>query len=142
MEVKIRRFDKEITLPEYKTAGAVAMDLALREGATIAPHQVAWLPLNVAIKPPAGHFIMLAARSSLYKRGLAMRNSVGIFDEDFAGDNDEYHAVLYNFTDEAVVVERGDRVAQIIVIPYAKVDLREVDSMGEADRGGFGTTGI
>ena len=142
MDMKVRRFDKEIPLPQYQTPGAVAMDLALREGATIQPHQVARLPLNVAIKPPAGHFILLAARSSLYKRGLAMRNSVGIFDEDYTGDNDEYQAVLYNFTDEEVRVEKGDRIAQIIVIPYVKVDLNEVDSMGESDRGGFGTTGI
>jgi dUTP pyrophosphatase len=142
MDMKIRRFDKSIPLPEYKTSGAVAMDLALREGATIPPHQVARLPLNVAIKPPAGHFVLLAARSSLYKRGLAMRNGVGIFDEDYTGDNDEYQALLYNFTDEDVRVEKGDRVAQIVVIPYVKVTLEEVDSMGEADRGGFGTTGL
>ena len=142
MEVQIRRFDKEIPLPEYKTAGAVAMDLALREGATIPPHQVARLPLNVAIKPPADHFILLAARSSLYKRGLTMRNAVGIFDEDYVGDNDEYQAVLYNFTDTEVLVERGERVAQIVVIPYAKVTVQEVQAMGNPDRGGFGTTGI
>ena len=142
MDIKIRRFDKSIPLPEYKTLGAVAMDLALREGATIPPHQVVRLPLNVAIKPPAGHFILLAARSSLYKRGLAMRNSVGIFDEDYTGDKDEYQAVLYNFTDEEVQVEKGDRVAQAIVIPYVKVALEEVETMGETDRGGFGTTGI
>lgn len=140
--MKIRRFDKSIPLPEYKTSGAVAMDLALREGATIPPHEVIRLPLNVAIKPPAGHFILLAARSSLYKRGLAMRNSVGVFDEDYTGDNDEYQAVLYNFTDGNVRVEKGDRVAQIIVIPYAKVTLDEVDTMGGSDRGGFGTTGL
>lgn len=142
MKLKIKRFDKEIPLPEYKTAGAVAMDLALRIGGTIAPHQTLRLPLNVAIKPPAGHFILLAARSSLYKRGLTMRNGVGIFDEDYTGDNDEYQAVLYNFTNEEVVVERGERVAQIIVIPYVRADLQEVDTMGEPDRGGFGTTGI
>jgi dUTP pyrophosphatase len=71
-----------------------------------------------------------------------MRNGVGIFDEDYTGDNDEYQALLYNFTDEDVRVEKGDRVAQIVVIPYVKVTLEEVDSMGEADRGGFGTTGL
>jgi dUTP pyrophosphatase len=142
MEIKIKRFDKELPLPEYKTTGAVAMDLTLREGTTIAPHEVAKIPLNVAIKPPIGHFIMLAARSSLHKRGLTMQNGVGIFDEDYTGDNDEYQAVLYNFTEAPVTLERGDRVAQIIVIPYAKVSLKEVEIMGEPDRGGFGTTGI
>lgn len=142
MDLKIKRFDKDLPLPEYKTVGAVAMDLSLRIGASIASHEVVRLPLNVAIKPPAGHFILLAARSSLHKRGLVMQNGVGIFDEDYTGDNDEYQAVLYNFTDEPVAVERGERVAQIVVIPYAKVDLAEVERMDELDRGGFGTTGI
>ncbi len=118
------------------------MDLALREGATIPPHQVVRLPLNVAIKPPVGHFIMLAARSSLYKRGLTMRNGVGIFDEDYAGNDDEYQIILYNFTDNPVAVERGDRVVQIVVIPYAKVNITEVDTMELPNRGGIGSTGI
>jgi dUTP pyrophosphatase len=71
-----------------------------------------------------------------------MRNGVGVFDEDYAGNEDEYHAVLYNFSNEVVIVERGDRVVQIVVIPYAKVDVTEVDTMTEPNRGGFGTTGL
>lgn len=142
MEVNIRRIDKELPLPEYKTTGAVALDLSVREGGIIAPHTTYKFPLNVAIKPPAGHFVLMAARSSLQKRGLMMANGVGIFDEDYAGDNDEYHAAIHNLTDEPVTIERGERLTQIIILPYEKVTLTEVTSLGNVDRGGFGTTGI
>ena len=68
-------------------------------------------------------------------------NSVAIFDEDYAGDQDEYKAILYNFTNEPVEVKRGDRVGQIMVLPYEKVNWNEVDTLGNPDRGGIGSTG-
>ena len=142
MQVLIRRIDKELPLPEYKTQGAVAMDLSARETVTIAPHAIGIVFLNVSIKAPEGHVILMAARSSLHKRGLTMINGVGVFDEDFCGDEDEYRAILQNYTDEPVIVERGDRIVQIMIIPYVKVTLQEVSSLGNASRGGFGTTGI
>lgn len=142
MKVHIRRVDKGLPLPEYKTAGAAAMDLAVRESATIEPHSITVFPLNISLKPPQGHFVLMAARSSLRKRGLMLANNVGILDEDYAGDGDEYLAALYNFTDSPVQVERGDRVVQIIVLPYDKVTWQEVDTLDSPDRGGMGTTGI
>ena len=83
----------------------------------------------------------MAARSSLHKRGLMLANGIGIGDEDFAGDNDEYQAALYNFTDVPVEVKRGDRIVQIIVLPFDRVEWEEVNSHGGRDRGGFGSTG-
>lgn len=142
MKVPIRRIDKDLPLPEYKTAGAAAMDLAAREGALIQPHSIEVIPLNVSLKPPQGHFTLMAARSSLRKRGLMLANNVGILDEDYAGDGDEYLAALYNFTDVPVQVERGDRIVQIIVLPYDKVVWQEVETLDSPDRGGMGTTGI
>lgn len=84
----------------------------------------------------------MAARSSLHKRGLMLANSIGVFDEDFSGDEDEYVAVLLNFTNESVAVKKGDRLTQIIFVPYDKVEWKEVDTLGNSTRGGFGTTGI
>lgn len=118
------------------------MDLYVRETVTIQPHTIEVLNLNVAIKPPAGHFVLMAARSSLRKRGLMLANGIGILDEDYAGDDDEYHAALYNFTDEPVEVKKGERVTQIIVLPYDKVVWEEKDSLGNENRGAFGTTGL
>lgn len=142
MKVRIRRIDKELELPAYKTSGAVAMDCVVREGAIIAPGELKRVPLNVVVKPPRGHFLLLAARGGLHKRGLMMGNSVGIGDEDFAGDNDEYHAPLYNFGKEPVEVKRGERVAQILILPFDRVEWEEVDHMDDPNRGGFGTTGL
>lgn len=142
MKMRIRRIDASLPLPEYKTAGAAAMDLAAREDMTIRPQSIEIVHLNVCIEPPKGHFVMMAARSSLRKRGLMMANSVGILDEDYAGDSDEYMVALYNFSDEAVEVKRGERLVQIIVFPYERTELLEVESLGNPDRGAYGSTGI
>lgn len=141
-EIKIKRFDKDLPLPEYKTKGAVAFDLMARTDAVVPPRSIAYVPLNVAMTIPAGHMILLAARSSLHKKGLMMANGVGVVDEDFCGNGDEYKAALYNFTDREVAVTRGDRIVQAILKPYEKADWCEVDDLERETRGGFGTTGI
>jgi dUTP pyrophosphatase len=141
MKIKIKRFDKNLPLPEYKTAGAAGFDLAARETMTIAPHAVAYVPLNVAVETPPDHFLLIATRGSTHKRGLMLANSVGIGDSDFCGDEDQYMAALLNFTDKPVVVERGDRIAQGIFIKFTRGEWEEVDKMENKTRGGFGSTG-
>ncbi len=141
MKVRIKRIDKTLPLPEYKTAGAVAVDLSARLDVKILARSVAYVPLNVIIAPPEGHMIFLAARSSLHKRGLMMANSVGIGDRDFSGNNDEYTAALYNFSDTDVTVARGDRIVQALLFQYGIAEWEEVDNMESESRGGFGTTG-
>ncbi len=118
------------------------MDLSARQDITIAPGATIPVPLNVAIAAPPGFFVLLAARSSLFKRGLAMANGVGIIDEDYAGDADEYHAILRNVTDEPVSIGRGERIVQMIVLPFEKAVLTEVENLGGISRGGIGSTGI
>lgn len=142
MKVSVRRLDKELPLPEYKTIGAAAMDCSVREDTEVAPKSVSMVPINIALKPPQGHFVLLSARSSLHKRGLMMANGVGIGDEDFSGNNDEYQAALYNFTDAPVALKKGDRIVQMIILPFDRVIWNEVDSLDNPDRKGFGTTGI
>ncbi|HFC11092.1 MAG TPA: dUTP diphosphatase [Candidatus Kaiserbacteria bacterium] len=142
MKVLIRKIDKKLELPEYKTAGAAGMDCVARVDTEIAPGVCGMVPLNIAIKPPRGHFVLLVARSSLHKRGLMLANGVGICDEDFSGDDDEYNAVIYNFTHEPVKVLRGERIVQILVLPFNRVEWDEVDTLATKSRGGFGTTGV
>ncbi len=141
MELPIRRFDKDLPLPEYKTPGAAAMDCTTRDEVTIAPKSIGYAHLNFALVPPPGHFVAMAARSSLHKRGLLMANGIAIFDEDYCGDEDEYKVIFYNFTDESVTIARGERVTQIIVMPYDKVMWKETDILGTPSRGGIGSTG-
>ena len=142
MNVPTRRFDPEVPLPEYKTEGAAAMDCYVREDVTIEAKSIGYAQLNFAFQVPPGHFTMLVARSSLHKRGLMMGNGIGILDEDYRGNDDEFKAVLYNFTDAPVEVKRGERVVQIVILPFDRVTLMEVESLEGNSRGGLGTTGL
>lgn len=141
IKVKIKRFDKNLPLPEYKTSGAAAMDLYARETVTIQPHSVGNTPLNIALEIPQDCWVLMSARSSLHKRGVMLANGIGVGDSDFCGDNDEYQAALLNFTDEVVTIERGERICQMKILRREKVELEEVEKLGNKNRGGYGSTG-
>ncbi len=140
-KIKIKRFDKNLPLPAYKTRGAAAFDLLARETTKIQPRTIGYVPLNIAVKPPRDHFFLLATRSSTHKSGLMPIHGIGIGDPDFCGDNDEYLMPLYNFSKKVVTIDRGIRIAQGIFVKFIKADWREVDQMKEKTRGGFGSTG-
>jgi len=141
MKIKIKRFDKTLELPQRHTEHAAAFDLAAREPVTIPAGQVGYVPLNVAVETPKGHFMLLAGRSSLHKRGLMLANGVGIIDPDYSGDEDEVKAALYNFSAQPVVLEKGDRIMQATFIKTENWEWDEVEAMPNKTRGGFGSTG-
>jgi len=141
VRVKIKRIDKTIPVPEYKTAGAAALDVSSRTEVVVAAYSVGKIPLNICLEIPEGYWVLLASRSSTYKMGLMPANGIGVGDWDFRGDNDEFQFVAYNYTDKEVIVPAGTRVGQIMILPRPRVELEEVDSFGNKDRGGFGTTG-
>jgi len=141
MKIKIKRFDKNLSLPEHKTAGAACFDLTARETVKILPGEVGYVPLNVAIQTPKNHFLLLAARSSTHKKGLMMANGMGIGDPDFSGDGDEYHVAYLNFTNKPVTVAREERIAQGTFVSFKKASWKEVKRLRGKTRGGFGTTG-
>jgi dUTP pyrophosphatase len=142
MNIIIKRFDKTIPLPEYKTVGAAAFDLASRETIVIPAHQTALIPLNVAIKLPQGYHALLIPRSSMPKYGIIQANSIGLIDNDFSGDNDEYKLFVLNYTDNEVIIEKGTRIAQVLIQKSETAEFTEVDTMPDPSRGGFGTTGV
>ncbi len=141
MNIKIKRFDKDLPLPKYKSKGAVALDLYAREDTTIKPGEVKLIPLNVAIEIPKGYFILLANRSSTYKLGITCVNGIGVGDHDYCGDNDEYMFPALNFTNKVVKIEKGSRCCQMLILPVANVKIQEVEKLGNENRGGFGSTG-
>lgn len=141
MQVIIKRFDKSLPLPEYKTSGAAAFDLYARVDVKIVPRSIAYIPLNIALQLPKDHWALLAARSSLHKRGLILANGIGIGDYDYCGDGDEYKAVVFNFTDHETVIKKGERVVQMIILKREKAKLVEKEQFSKQDRGGFGSTG-
>ena len=137
-EILIKRFDQELPLPAYKTSGAAAFDLCPRVTTTIQPKTHAMIPLNVAIKLPKGYWGLLTSRSSLHKKGVMFANDMGIIDNDYCGEEDEYRAVLYNISDQPVTLEKGERIVQVVLLPYQQFPIREVEAMEAANRGGFG----
>ena len=139
--IRIKRFDKELPLPEYKTRNAVGFDLTARETCTVKPRQVGYIALNVAVETPKNHILLIAARGSTHKHGLMPAHGIGIGDPDYRGDDDEYAIPLYNFTRKPVVVEKGTRVAQGIFVKFTKANWQEVHKMKAKSRGGFGSTG-
>ncbi|MFC1686543.1 dUTP diphosphatase [Patescibacteria group bacterium] len=140
-KIKIKLFDKSLPLPKYHTDGSVGMDLCARETKTIKPGKLEYIPLNVAIKPPKGYWILMAARGGTHKKGIMLANSVGIFDEDFCGDNDEYHFAALNYTDKEVTIKKGERIAQLMLIKTTRAEIEQVDKMNNETRGKYGSTG-
>lgn len=143
MNARIKRIDPTLPLPRYATAGAVAFDLCARETTEIAPGATARVPCNVVIEVPPGYALIVASRSSTpVRKGLLKANGIGIIDQDYCGDGDEIQALFYNVTDSPVVVERGERIAQALLVPAPRVTWVEVTSLDADDRGGFGSTGV
>jgi dUTP pyrophosphatase len=140
--VSIHRLDPAVPLPSYQTAGAAGFDLASSADMTIGPGEVALVPTGLVIEAPAGHFLGVFARSSTpLKRGLMVANGVGVVDADYCGPHDEIKIQVLNFTAAPVTVRRGDRLAQGVILSYARAEWRELAEMSQPTRGGFGATG-
>jgi len=143
LKLRIVRIDKTLPLPEYHTPGSVAFDLYTREEAEIPPGEVKLLPANLIIEVSAGFCLIIASRSSLFKKGLALANSIGVIDQDYHGPEDELHLSVRNVSREIVKIARGERLAQGLIVPIARVESwEEVEMIKEKSRGGYGSTGL
>jgi len=142
MQVKIKRLDTSLPLPEYQTPGAVAFDLYSREDMAIAPKTIALIPTNLIIETPVGYMLTVVTRSSTpKKKGLLVPHGIGIIDQDYHGEKDEIMLQVYNFTNQEVSITRGERVGQAAFVRVDKGEWNEVGEMKETSRGGFGSTG-
>lgn len=141
MKTRITRVDADLPLPEYKTEGAVAFDFYSRVDAALAPREKKILPSNFIIEVPQGYALLVVARSGTPKKGMMLANGIGIIDWDYHGPKDEIGIWVWNFTDESVEIKRGDRIAQGLIVPIARVEFEEVSQIKESSRGGFGSTG-
>jgi dUTP pyrophosphatase len=142
MRLKIRRLDPTVALPAYGTDEAAGFDLAAAHDVRVAPGQIALVRTGLVIEVPTGHFLGIFARSSTpLKRGLMIANGVGVIDPDYSGPNDEVMVQVLNFTAADVVLTRGDRLAQAVVLPAPRVTWEEVSEIRQTTRGGFGATG-
>ncbi len=142
MNVRITRIHPRAVLPQYETSGAAGFDLAAVADVTVEPGQVALVPTGLVVTVPDGMFLGIFARSSTpVKRGLMVANGVGVIDPDYRGATDEVKIALMNFTNAAVTIRAGDRVAQGIFLAAPRVEWQEMAEAGATDRGGFGSSG-
>lgn len=122
----------------------VMCDLAASETVELKQGEVKIIPLGVSMKLPYGDFGIVVPRSSTcLKHGIMMANSIGIIENEYCGDGDVWGFVAYAIRD--TVIEQGTRIAQFMPLPFVpdwnKIVFEEVESMGCADRGGYGSTG-
>ena len=142
MKLKVKRIDKSLEFPEYKTKGAIGFDLTAREDTVVKSFEVTLIPLNVVVKVPKGYGLFLYSRSSTPgKKGLIVANSVGVIDQDYSGEEDELKLAVLNFTKKKVLVEKGERIAQAVIAKVLVPKLIEAKKMSPKSRGGFGSTG-
>ena len=142
MRLKIKRLDPTVGLPEPATAHAAGFDLAAAADVQIPPHSIRLVGTGLVIAVPDGYFLGIFARSSTpLRRGLMVANGVGVLDPDYCGPADEVKIQLLNFTSEPVQINKGDRLAQGIVLPAPRVEWHEVETISADTRGGFGSTG-
>ncbi len=144
MEIKIKRLKENAILPSRGSKEAAGYDLyACLDGdsVTIEPDTNVKIGTGLSIAVPEGYFGAIFARSGLAaKENLRPANCVGVADSDYRG---EYIVALHNDGSQPKVVKNGDRIAQLVVMPYLSVEFNEVDELDETDRGagGFGSTG-
>ena len=148
MELKIKalspKIGTDIPLPCFATAGAACMDLCacIDQPVTLAAGERRLIPTGLAIALPSADYVALVfARSGLgIKQGVCLANGVGVIDSDYRG---EIGVGLVNLGDSPYTVRPGDRIAQLVILPFLAAEFAEADALDETDRGagGFGSTG-
>ena len=143
IKILVKKFDKNIKLPTYKTSGSSGMDLVayIKNKITIDPGKTVMIPTGIAVAIPKNYEIQIRPRSGLAaKKGISVLNTPGTVDSDYRG---EIIIILINLSKKSFVVKSGDRGAQMILCPVAKGKLQEVKNLPKTVRGkrGFGSTG-
>ena len=141
---RVSQGENDLPLPAYATFGSAGMDLvaAVESDVSISPAETILVPTGISIQLPEGYEAQVRPRSGLaIKHQIGILNSPGTIDSDYRG---EVKIVLTNFGRQPFTIRRGDRIAQMIVQRYARVEWEEVQSLDETVRGGggFGHTGV
>lgn len=141
-QIKIKYFSDEIERLTYIDGKSDWIDLRASEEVELKAGEYKMIPLGVAMQLPQGYEAHLAPRSSTFKTwGILQTNSIGVVDGSYCGDNDMWRMPVYATRD--TVIHVNDRVAQFrIVENQPKIVFEEVDTLGNKDRGGFGSTGV
>lgn len=141
MKIKIKKLDPTAIIPSYSKFGDAGMDLTAVYKKWIDASTLEY-GTGLAFEIPEGHVGLLFPRSSLSKKDLILANHVGVLDSGFRGEV-TFRFKLTNLGELAPVYSVGDRIGQIIVLPYPQVEFEEVNELTETERGtgGYGSTG-
>ena len=143
MKVNVMKLKPDAILPTRGSSSAAGYDLYAcpdAESVVIESGKTVKVGTGLAFEIPEGYFGAIFARSGLAAKGLRPANCVGVTDSDYRG---EYIVALHNDSDSAMTVAKGDRIAQLVVMPYLSVEFSETDNLAKTERGagGFGSTG-
>ena len=143
VKILVKRLNKNIKLPVYKTSGSSGMDIAanLKKRISIKPGKSALIPTGIMLAIPKNYEIQIRPRSGLaVKNNISVLNTPGTIDSDYRG---EIKVIIYNHGNNDFTINNGDRIAQMILAPVVKMDLEETKDLPETIRGqgGFGSTG-
>ena len=141
--IRVKKLREGAVIPTYGSQAAAGADLyaCIEASVEINPGQTVMIPTGLAMEIPFGHAGLIFARSSMgAKRGLAPANKVGVIDADYRG---EFMVALHNHGTQAQMVEPGERVAQLVIVPVVTPGFAEVEELSDTARGagGFGSTG-
>ena len=146
LEVKIKKLHKDAVIPKNETVGSVGMDLTA-VSKEYDKHGNIVFGTGLAIQIPEGYYADLRPRSSISKYDLVLANSVGTIDSDYRGElilkfKPSVYFGVNRGDDDGVMYDVGDRIAQLVILPYPKVSFVEVDELSDTERGtgGFGST--
>lgn len=139
--IQIKYFTDEIEKLTYIDGKSDWIDLRAAKEMELKAGQYAMIPLGVAMKLPEGYEAHIVPRSSTYKNfGLIQTNHMGVVDESYCGDNDQWHMPVYALRD--TVIHVNDRICQFRIMEHQpKIVFEEVEALSAPDRGGFGSTG-
>lgn len=141
VKIYIKRIDKGLPLPEYKSKGASGMDIYSRIDVTLMPSTYDVIPTGISVELPEGYELQIRPRSGLAANyGIGILNAPGTIDADYRG---EIKVIMFNIGKKPYRIKRGERIAQAVVSSVIKSEIVEVDQLSETTRGnrGFGSTG-
>ena len=143
VKILIKKTNKEVTTPKYKTDGSSGVDLSafLEKKVVIKPNSSELIPTGLQVAIPEELEIQIRPRSGLAaKESIGVLNSPGTIDSDYRG---ELKIILFNHGIKDFIINNGDRIAQMVLVPIVKMEFEEVDSLPNTVRGqgGFGSTG-
>ena len=141
MQINFRKLDSELPTPGHAHPGDGGVDLYARENVRLEPEAWTMVPTGIAVAIPVGYAGLVVPRSGLAaRRGVGVVNGPGLVDAGYRG---EINVILINHGSDPLELERGERIAQLVVVPVVEQEFVEVDELPESERGagGFGSTG-